>query len=138
MAAQLTIRDAAGNVVLDLTNRITRFTIQYTATTDPNAKLPKQVIRLGSKAERSSIWFTTRYAKTVWESKPNIEGGPFPSFAVYMCDKAEVQASGFNAGWVNDAISKMDDASVYLIIDDTRGYVRAGYQNSVTVDVGRF
>ena len=138
MGAKLIIKDADGNVVLDLSSRITRFNIEYTAITDATKLLPKQVIRIGSKAERSSYWFLTRFAKTAWSDRPNIEVGVYPAFAVYMCDKAEVQASGFNAGWINDVISKMDDTSFYIVIDDTRGGYRSGFQNSVTVEIGRF
>lgn len=138
MGASLIIKDAAGNVVTDLSNRITRFTIEYSAVTDATKLLPKQVIRIGPKADRSTYWFLTRYSKTAYSDKPNIEGGPYPSFAVYMCDKAELQASGFNANWINDAASKMDDVSFYIIIDDTRNYAKSGYQNSVTVEVGRY
>lgn len=138
MGAQLIIKDADGKVVLDLSSRITRFTIDYIATTDPSKLLPKQVIRIGSKAERGSYWFLTRYAKTAWSNNPNIEGGPYPSFVVYMCDKAEVNASGFNAGWKNDVMSKMDDNSLYIVIEDTRVTAQGGYQNSVSVDVGRY
>lgn len=138
MGAQLIIKDANGKVILDLSSRITRFTIDYIATTDPSKLLPKQVVRIGSKAERGSYWFLTRYAKTAWSDNPNIEGGPYPSFVVYMCDKAEVNASGFNAGWKNDVMSKMDDNSLYIVIEDTRVTAHGGYQNSVSVDVGRY
>lgn len=138
MGAQLIIKDAQGNVVLDLSSRITRFTLEYTAITDATKLLPKQVIRIGSKAERSSYWFLTRYAKTAWTNRPNVEVGAYPAFGVYMCDKAEVKASGFNTGWINDVTSKMDDDSFYIIIEDTRGTFRSGFQNSVTVEIGRF
>lgn len=138
MGAQLIIKDESGKVVLDLSSRITRFTIEYTAVTDPSKTLPIQVIRVGSKAERGSIWFLTRYAKTAWSNRPEIEGGPYPSFAVYFCDKAEVNSSGFFAGWKKDVMSKMDDASVYIVIEDTSRASQGGYQNSVSVDVGRY
>lgn len=138
MGAQLVIKDASGKVVLDLSSRITRFTIEYTAVTDATKLLPKQVVKIGNKSDRASYWFLTRYAKTAWSDRPNIEGGPYPSFAVYMCDKAEVNSSGFNAGWKNDVMSKMDDNSLYVVIEDTRNSVRGGYQNSVVVDVGRY
>ncbi|AHY26739.1 hypothetical protein vB_AbaM_Acibel004_124 [Acinetobacter phage vB_AbaM_Acibel004] len=138
MSAKLIIKDKDGKVVLDLSSRITRFTIDYVATTDPTKLLPKQVIKIGNKVDRGSFWFLTRYAKTAWSNRPEIEGGPYPSFAVYMCDKAEVQSSGFSAGWVNDVSSKMDDNSLYIVIEDTRNSVQGGYQNSVSVDVGRY
>lgn len=138
MGAQLIIKDATGKMILSLSSRITRFTIDYIATTDPSKLLPKQVIRIGNKADRGSYWFLTRFAKTAWSDKPNIEGGPYPSFAVYMCDKAEVNASGYSVGWKNDVMSKMNDTSLYIVIEDTRVAARGGYQNSVSVDVGRY
>lgn len=138
MSASLTIKDATGKIVLDLTSRITRLVIDYEVTTSDAALLPKQVIKVGPKTERNTMWFLTRYAKTAWSNRPNVEGGPYPSFAVYLADKAEIQAAGYNASWTNEVLPKMDNDSVYIIIEDTRRSVQAGYQNKVTVDVGRF
>lgn len=138
MGAQLTIKDEQGRLVLDLSSRITRFTIEYTVTTSPTALLGQTVIRLGHKSERNTFWFFSRYSKTARYNNPNVEGGPFSPFGVYMVDRAEVQASGFNPNWINSVIAKMDTESLYLVIDDTRDYVKNGYQNSVTVDVGRY
>lgn len=138
MGAELVIKDADGTVILNLSSRITRFTIDYTAVTSASGLLPKQVIKIGNKADRGSYWFLTRFSKTAYSDNPYIEGGCYPSFGVYMCDKNEIANSGFAQDWINSMTSQMDDNSFYIVIVDTRQYVKAGYQNSVTVDVGKF
>lgn len=138
MAAQLTIKDANGNVLLDLSSSINRFTIDYARTTNPSAVAGIELINLGPKTLRGSIWFLTRFAKTVASNKPNVEVGPFSPYAVYMLDKAELKASAWNDAYKNPILARMDDTSLYLKIVDTRSNAVGGYQNSVTIDVGRF
>lgn len=138
MAAQLTIKDANGNVLLDLSSSINRFTIDYTRTTNPTALAQVELINLGPKTLRGSIWFLTRFAKTVDSLKPQYEVGPFSPFAVYMIDKEELKASSWADEYKNSILARMDDNSLYLKIVDTRYSVSSGYQNSVTIDVGRF
>lgn len=138
MAAQFIIRDANGVVVLDLSYRITRLTIDYSRTTNPSSVPQPELIKVGSKADRASIWFLTRFSKTARYNNQNIEGGCFPSFAVYLIDKAELLASDFSSGFKDPIASRMDDVSLYLMVVDTRESAATGYQNSVTIDVGRY
>ena len=138
MGAQFIIRDEKGNIVLDLSSRITRLVVDHNRTTDVNGIPPPELINVGNKSNRASTWFLTRFSKTATADKPNIEGGCFPSFAVYLIDKAELKASEFNDSFQNPILARMDDVSLYLMIVATRATAFRGYQNSVTIDVGRY
>lgn len=138
MSAKFIIRDENGNIVLDLSSRITRLVIDYDRTTDVNSIPPPELINIGKKADRRSTWFMTRFSKTARADNPNVEGGCFPSFAVYLTDKAELKASEFNDSFKNPILARMDDVSLYIMIVDTRNAIHRGYQNSVTIDVGRY
>lgn len=135
--AQLQIKDENGNLILDLSNRITRLTRTYVRTTPTNSLLPPEFIVLDAATNRNKYWCYTRFDKT--KRTNGLEFAPVGAIQAFIATQAEINSSGMSQAQKNLFIGSMQPDKTYLIITDGRDDVYGfNIVNTCTITVGMY
>lgn len=132
METEFSIKDSSGEVVLDLSKRITYFKrIDLTIIPKGN-KMPTKVIDLGSSDEKDQIWFYIDLDGFGIGGKKVIA----PVVSLVFGTKEEIMAS--SAKEPKEAIKGYPSGRTYLLIVDNREGYRVNFEKPVRVVIGSY
>lgn len=132
MATEFSIKDASGEVILDLSKRITYFNRVDLTIIPTGGKMPTKVIDLGSSDEKDKIWFYVDLDGLGLSGKKVIA----PVISLVFGTKEDIMASSIQE--TKEAIKNYPSGRTYLLLVDSRGGYNVSFEKPIRVVIGRY